>query len=156
MKKNILTRTSALAMAALMIAAATGCNKQEETVEVQVQAIKVAAHQPQRASLEQKASFTGKVMPDDSVSVYGKANGTVLKTYVELGETVKAGQLLFELDPDPYLIGYEQAKNAYTLGMTQNDKLDSGSAKIQTELALKRAIDSTKVAYEYARDQIKS
>lgn len=152
MKKNILTRTSALAMAALMIAAATGCNKQEEAVEVQAQAIKVAAHQPQRASLEQKASFTGKIMPDDSVSVYGKANGTVLKTYVELGETVKAGQLLFELDPDPYLIGYEQAKNAYTLGMAQNDKLDNGSAKIQTELFLKRAIESAQLAYEQQRD----
>ena len=59
MRKGILLKTAALAMAVAMIAVATGCNKQEEVVETQTQILKVAVTSPKRTTLEQKAAFTG-------------------------------------------------------------------------------------------------
>lgn len=151
MKNGILMRTAALAMAAAMMTTATGCQKQEETVEVQAQVIKVAAQTPKRASLEQKAAFTGKVMPDDSVSVYGKASGTVLKTYVEVGDTVTEGQLLYELDPEDYQISLNQAKLAYEQTLKDLENAENGSGDALTELSFKVQIDTARNNYETAR-----
>lgn len=151
MRKGILLKTAALAMAVVMIAAATGCNKQEEVVEAQTQILKVAITSPKRTTLEQKAAFTGKVMPDDSVSVFGKASGEVLKTYFEIGDKVEEGQLLFELDPSDYQIGFEQAKLAYEQALKNLDIAEKGSGDALTELQYKTAIDTARNAYETAR-----
>lgn len=156
MKNGILTKTAALALAAAMITAMAGCGKQEEVIETQTKVIKVSAITPQRTSLEQKASFTGKVMPDDSVSVYGKASGTVLKTYVEVGEAVTEGQLLYELDPEDYQISLNQAKLAYEQSLKNIDIAESGSGDALTELQYKTAIDSARNAYETARSTLEA
>lgn len=149
MRKGILSKTTSVIMAALVVMTATACN--QEVVETQAQILKVSVQNPQRASLEQRASFTGKVMPDDSVSVYGKASGTVLKTYVDVGEHVEEGQLLYELDPKDYEIGLEQAKLAYEQSLRNVDIAESGSGDALTELQYKSAVDTARNAYETAR-----
>ena len=151
MRKGILLKTAALAMAVAMIAVATGCNKQEEVVETQTQILKVAVTSPKRTTLEQKAAFTGKVMPDDSVSVFGKASGEVLKTYFEIGDKVEEGQLLFELDPSDYQIGFEQAKLTYEQALKNLDIAEKGSGDALTELKYKSAVETALNAYETAR-----
>ncbi len=52
----------------------------------------------------------GTVEPEETVSIISQANGMLKKIYVQQGQTVKAGELLFEIDPAIYLTGVAQAK----------------------------------------------
>lgn len=90
-------------------------------------------------------------MPDDLVSVFGKAPGTVLKTYFEVGDTVKEGQLLYELDPSDNQIMLEQSKIAYELALKGIDSAETGSGNELTELDYQTRINAAQNAYEAAR-----
>ena len=101
MSKGFFTRAMAVALAVLTVVSVSACGNsaEKEAVVAEAAVLKVKTAKPVVDYIDQTSSFTGKVMPDDSVSVYGKSAGTVLKTYFEIGDNVEEGQLLFELDP---------------------------------------------------------
>jgi len=55
-----------------------------------------------RGSLQERVSAQGKLEPKDYVDVGVQVSGQVKKLYVEIGDVVKQGDLLAELDPLPY------------------------------------------------------
>ncbi|MPZ42448.1 MAG: efflux RND transporter periplasmic adaptor subunit [Betaproteobacteria bacterium] len=57
----------------------------------------------QRASLEDSVTATGALQPRDYVDVGTQVSGQLKKLHVEIGSTVKSGQLLAEIDPTVYL-----------------------------------------------------
>lgn len=133
-----------------MLLGTVGCSGKTVAVS-EASAIRVHTQAPVRDSISQKADFTGRVMPDDQVSVFGKASGTVLKTYFEVGDTVKEGQLLYELDSTDYQIGLEQSKLAYELALKGIDSAETGSGNELTELEYQSKISAAQNAYESAR-----
>lgn len=154
MTKPLLKHSISLVLAAALISSMAGCGQTDEAVEVQTTInVKVNTAKPQRGNVEQIASFTGKVMPDDSVSVFGKSAGTVLRTYFEVGDTVTEGQLLFELDPADYEIQLEQARIGYEKSLKDIDIAESGSGDALTELQFQTAIKTAENAYESARSR---
>lgn len=54
-----------------------------------------------RGSLEKTVVATGKLEPEEMVSVGAQASGRVQKLHVELGDRVEAGQLIAEIDSQP-------------------------------------------------------
>ena len=56
----------------------------------------------QRADLEDTVTATGILQPRDYVDVGTQVSGQLKKLHVEIGSTVKAGQLLAEIDPTVY------------------------------------------------------
>lgn len=149
-KKTLTNKAVSVVCASLALLGLVGCS--DSTVAVsEAPAIRVHTQTPVRDSIAQKSDFTGRVMPDDSVSVYGKASGTVLKTYFEVGDTVKEGQLLYELDPTDYQISLEQAKLNYELTLNGIDSAEKGSGNELTELQYQTAITNAQNAYEAAR-----
>ena len=46
--------------------------------------------------------YTGFVEAKDQVSIKSKVTGTIIKKYVNGGDYVEAGQLLYEIDPRAY------------------------------------------------------
>ncbi|MDF3004159.1 MAG: family efflux transporter, subunit [Oscillospiraceae bacterium] len=149
-KKTLTNKAVSVVCASLALLGLVGCS--DSTVAVsEAPAIRVHTQTPVRDSISQKSDFTGRVMPDDSVSVYGKASGTVLKTYFEVGDTVKEGQLLYELDPTDYQISLEQAKLNYELTLNGIDSAEKGSGNEQTELEYQTRITNAQNAYESAR-----
>ena len=56
----------------------------------------------QRADLEEAVTATGILQPRDYVDVGTQVSGQLKKLHVEIGSTVKAGQLLAEVDPTVY------------------------------------------------------
>ena len=56
----------------------------------------------QRADLEESVTATGILQPRDYVDVGTQVSGQLKKLHVEIGSTVKAGQLLAEIDPTVY------------------------------------------------------
>lgn len=153
MKKAFINKAAAVVCATLTLLGMVGCTGKTTTVS-EASAIRVHTQAPVRDSIEQKADFTGRVVPDDSVSVFGKASGTVLKTYFEVGDTVKEGQLLFELDPTDYQIALNQAKVAYELTLNGIDSAESGSGNELTELQYQNNITAARNAYESARAEL--
>lgn len=150
MKKKFINRAAAVICASLALLGTAGCSSGTVAVS-EASAIRVHTQTPIRDNITQKSDFTGRVMPDDSVSVYGKASGTVLKTYFEVGDTVKEGQLLYELDPTDYQIALEQSKINYELALNGIDSAESGSGNELTELQYQTAITNAQNAYESAR-----
>jgi macrolide-specific efflux system membrane fusion protein len=57
----------------------------------------------QRGDLEDTVTATGILQPRDYVDVGTQVSGQVKKLHVEIGSTVKNGQLLAEIDPTVYL-----------------------------------------------------
>ena len=57
----------------------------------------------QRGDLEDTVSATGTLQPRDYVDVGTQVSGQIKKLHVEIGSTVKKGQLLAEIDPTVYL-----------------------------------------------------
>jgi len=151
-RRGFITRAAAGLLSAVTVFSLAACSKGEtEAVVSEAAAIKVTVAKPTVGYIDQTTAFTGKVMPDDSVSVYGKSSGTVLKTYFEIGDTVEEGQLLFELDPKDYQIALEQSKLAYDMALQNVDIAENGSGDALTELQYKSAITTAQNAYENAR-----
>ncbi|MFV0497671.1 MAG: efflux RND transporter periplasmic adaptor subunit [Candidatus Fimivivens sp.] len=140
----------AIACASLTLCGLVGCSNSTVTVSEAI-TINVQTQTPTRDNISQKSDFTGRVMPDDSVSVYGKAAGTVLRTFFEVGDTVKKGQLLYELDPKDYQIALEQSKINYELVLKGIESAEKGSGNELTELEYQTRITNAQNAYESAR-----
>lgn len=154
MSKGIMIRIFAFIMAVLMVLPLAACGNKAETAEAAVTAVKVNIANPSFGYIEERASFTGMVMPDDSVSVFGKSAGEVLKTYFEIGDMVEEGDLLFELDPEDYLIALEQSRVAYEMTLKNVDIAENGSGDALTELNYQTTINAAQNAYEMARDAL--
>jgi len=154
--KGFFTRAMAVALAVLTVVSVSACGNsaEKENVAAEATVLKVKTAKPVVDYIDQTSSFTGKVMPDDSVSVYGKSSGTVLKTYFEIGDTVEEGQLLFELDPKDYQIALEQSKLAYEAALNNIDKAESGSGDALAELQYQSNITTAQNAYEKVRNQM--
>lgn len=101
----------------------------------------------ERGDLAKSVVATGKIQPIVSVDIKSKASGIVKKLYVEEGDTVKAGQVLAELDRDEILASVRSqeaqlASSEATLTATQADlkraEVDAESPDVPL---LKRAYD---------------
>ena len=61
-------------------------------------------------TIEQYVTVSSKVLSDNEVSVMPKVSGTVKKVNVSLGDTVKAGDVLFEIDDSDLKLQVQQAQ----------------------------------------------
>ncbi|HKB78878.1 MAG TPA: efflux RND transporter periplasmic adaptor subunit [Thermoanaerobaculia bacterium] len=106
-------------------------------------------------SIVEKAVAVGQIQPRQKFSVKSKISGIVRRTLVEVGDTVKAGDPLFEIGPDPT-----------PLEVTEVDRsVESAQASFRrAEIDYQRAVqlgrsgimpksdlDAKKEAYELAR-----
>ena len=155
MKESLTKRTLPIFCAALMVGAA-GCSPAatEAAVIEENPAISVRTQLPTYASLEQRATFAGKISPDETVAVLGKIGGTVQQTNFEVGDTVRKGQVLYVIDPSDIQLAVDQAKIAYETALKNVEIAESGSGDSLRELQYKTAIDQAQAAYETARDAL--
>jgi len=118
---------------------------------------------------------TGTVEPMQTVAVLPQVSGLILRIGFHEGETVKQGQVLFELDPRPFQAALkqaegllardrataanagEQAKRYSTLASKeyvtaeQNDAAQSGAAaSLATVAASQAAVDQARLNLQYA------
>jgi len=156
-RRGFITRAAAGLLAVLTVISLAACsNAGEETMVTEAAAIKVTVAKPSVGYIDQVTAFTGRIMPDDSVAVFGKSSGTVLKTYFEIGDTVKEGELLFELDSKDYQIAFEQAKLAYEMAIKNVDIAEYGSGDALTELQYKTQLAQAENAYKTTRDIVET
>lgn len=103
--KNKAGRVTALALALLL---AAGCSPGEggavsaggavSQAQAQSSGIKVKVIPPEVGTIDRHTDFSGTIEASSTVNVYSEVQGKVKTVYVNEGETVQQGQLLFELD----------------------------------------------------------
>jgi multidrug efflux system membrane fusion protein len=75
--------------------------------------------------------FTGKTVPVHSVNIVPRVTGYLTKMPFKEGSDVKAGDLLFEIDPRPYQAQLDQASSQVTLNRAQLTLARSTLARYQ-------------------------
>ncbi|MBK1963948.1 efflux RND transporter periplasmic adaptor subunit [Campylobacter novaezeelandiae] len=95
--------------------------------------VQVVTQKIQRSNIEQSIEAVGKVYAKDQVDVGAQVSGQIIKLYVKVGDKVKQGDLIAQIDKDKQ----------------QND-LDITKAKLES---IKASLESKKVAFDIASKQ---
>ncbi len=138
----------------------TSCKKQESTdnevSEIGTTPVKVI--KAQLSEISQELTYTGTLEAWDKVDIIPDIAGKIAKVYVEVGDRVKRGQVLAELDTRSIRLQLEQAEAA--LAVAKANYLDAKRNKERMEnLYKKRAIsaqqyEKIKLAYDAAAAQL--
>ena len=109
--KKIICTTAVIT---LSISSFAGCGSKKDatTSEEQVAAISVETKTIKPETIEQYINVSSKVLAENEISVLPKVSGTVKKVNFKLGDTVKAGDVLFEIDDTDTRIQVQQAQAA--------------------------------------------
>src|SRR3954451_25466746 len=101
------TRTSLACIAALAVTAISACSKKDPprspTVPVSVTTVK-------RAIVPYVVTANGVAEPMQTVAVQAQVNGILQRVNFSEGQAVQAGQVLFQIDPRPYVAMLDQAR----------------------------------------------
>jgi len=159
--KRTIKLFSLLSLALCMIA----CGGNDENVS---EAMEVVPLTIKDSSIIFKYNFPANIKGVRDVKIYPQVSGRIMKSYVKLGQKVKAGQVLFEIDDIPYLSAFETAKanlesakagvenarltlesktnlfnqnviSEYQLKLAKNDLLTAQAMQSQAEASLKSA-----------------
>ena len=98
MKLKYFLAMSGIAAAACVLSACGTDGKAAQTKQATVDAVPVEVAAASRAPISANYSGTASLVADHEAQVVAKTNGVVMKLHVEEGDTVKAGQLLAEID----------------------------------------------------------
>lgn len=110
--------------------------------------------------VEQTVLATGKLRPKELVSVGAQVSGQVKRLYVRLGQKVRAGEVIADIDAQPQQLALKSAEAAISSLEAQKNARDA--ALVQAELAFRRqqtmlVADATAHAdYEAARATLQS
>jgi len=107
----------------------------------------------QRTDVKQMVSVTGQVSSDDNISLNFSIAGTLARVNAKVGDQVKLGQVLAELDSKDQAIAVQQAQAA--LGLAQANLNQKIVGATPEDIAISRAtlnqtkIDLTKAQNDY-------
>ena len=89
--------------------------------------------QVERGDLARSVVATGKIEPIAKVEIKSKANGIIKELKVDIGDTVRAGQVLAELDRDNLAARLREAQAALTGAQANLKAAEAELAKNQVE-----------------------
>ena len=149
---NSFLKAAALSLAVCV--ALSGCGETAAAV-TEEEAVAVSAAAAERGEISRTTAYAGRITPAESVYVIGKVSGTVSKTYFDVGDTVKAGDLLYEIDPVDVMLSVNQAKAAYDSAEAQVE-LATGSTLDGQVLSAETTKKQAKMAYDNAEDAVEA
>lgn len=115
MRTRIFTTAGAVLATALFV---TACSKPAPSEEP-VRAVKIST--VGMANIQSGAEFSGEVRPRIESRLGFRVAGKLVRRPVELGQTVKAGQVLAQLDPQDYKLATEAARAQVAAAATNRD-----------------------------------
>lgn len=130
-------------------------NGNVQTTGAPVTEVIVTAQSPHTGDIAMQEEFAGSIHPDESVEVFPKISGDILKAYFQVGDRVEAGQLLFEIDSTDLQISYNASVAQIEASRIQADQ-KLGSGYDSNLISLKSQLDSTQAALNSARSNLKN
>ena len=119
---------SATTISILVLATLTACSKAPEKKERPPAPVTVVEVKPADVPLTKE--MVGETAGYRDVDVRSRVNGIFLKrTYTE-GQIVQAGQVLFEIDPEPYKATLDQAKGVLSQEVAKLEKATADRNRI--------------------------
>jgi membrane fusion protein, macrolide-specific efflux system len=114
----------------------------------------------QRGDLEDSVSATGTLQPRDYVDVGTQVSGQLKKLHVEIGDVVKKGDLLAEIDPAVYLAKVEadqaQLRNLEAQLADRQAQAQLAEQKAQRQANMMREQATTAEAVQTAQAELQS
>src|SRR5438067_1290758 len=108
-----LTRSSALGLVATALVAVAGCTRAAPATPAAVAAadkqVAVNAAPVKRVDIASTLNYTGDVRSQATLSIVPKVTGRIEKLLVDLGSTVKQGDVIAELDKEQANLQVRQA-----------------------------------------------
>jgi len=133
----------AVAVAGILIRLHAERGVEDWTGDQAIQSVQVIALS--HASKGGALSLPGDVQAFSTAPIFGQISGMVKKWYVDIGGSVKQGQLLAEIDPRTYQAALDQAEGQFTRDSATlaNARVDLGRYKA---LAAQNAISAQQLA----------
>ncbi len=149
-KKILFVTIPTLMIAAVLYFALSGSGNGEDVLKT----ITV-----EKGEIVDKALAVGRIDPRKEISVKSKISGTVRKIYVEIGDQVKVGDPLIDVDPDPTPIEFAEAKRQVEIYQVAFDntkrEFDRSQSLLDKELISRQEFDSKQSAYDEANLRLK-
>jgi RND family efflux transporter MFP subunit len=139
------------------VVATFGCRKEEKPPEVirSIRWIKVA-----ETSTKQVRMISGTTKPVDQTALSFAVAGTVEKVEVKLGEQVKQGQVLAELDQYPFVLRVRDAEaelsKAQAIVVERRANYERYVALYESNNASKAELDEARASFDSAKSQVKA
>jgi RND family efflux transporter MFP subunit len=136
---------------------AYGCGKEEKPEEVirSIKWTKVA-----ETSTKQVRMISGTTKPVDQTALSFAVGGTVEKVEVRLGEEVKKGQVLAELDRQPFVLGVRDAEaelsKAQAIVVERRANYERYVALYESNNASKAELDEARASFDSAKSQVEA
>ena len=134
----------------------TGCNEtksEDNTVAISVETKTIAAE-----TIEQYKTISSTVLAENEVAVMPKVSGTVLKVYHQVGDKVKAGDILFEIEASDLEVQVESAQAALSSSQASlvsaqaNYEKETGSSMENQLSQLQADVDNLELQYQNLLD----
>lgn len=125
------------AMVLGMSLALAGCGNQKKISVAENNSVAVDVMEVTKGTLSLSNQFVGNVAPQESVYIIPMAQGKVTATYFEVGDIVKAGDVLFEVDDEAARLQLKQAELTYKNTKAQVDS-SWNSAEDQQQSAIEQ------------------
>lgn len=156
MAERSFRRISLVLAASLLL---SGCAQQAdpaaETETAEEAAVAVKAVSAQIGTLAVSNEFIGTVSPQQQVTVMPMVSGEVDQVYFEVGDEVKAGDVLFHIKDDAARLQKENAElTRKSAEITAQMQL--GSSQVMNNISMQSNIRSIEFQLENARDQYQS
>lgn len=135
----MLLRKSFLAVASLVFAL-TGCEDSNSDKTQNTMPVDVVQVEPQNVPLT--FNFTARAVGAKETEVRARVGGILLKRNYTEGAEVEEGSVLFEIDPEPYIVALKQAEAK--LAQTEAELQNANSQLERTEKLFKKGYASAK------------
>lgn len=128
--RNLLIIILIAVIAILIVAVVIKSRQKEEGTKVTVEAV-------EKRTIKEMVSASGKIFPETEVKISSDVSGEIVDLYVEEGDSVIAGQLLANIDPDAYQSQVERGVASVNSSKAQ---LANSRSQVENAIAQKEQI----------------
>lgn len=145
-----------IVLTGLTIALLTGCSsKKEENQKTESDAIPVKVMKLEKRNIAKTLDYTATLQADEQVYYAPASTGRIGKIYVEVGDRIKKGQLLVEMDPTNFQQAEVQLKNLETEYNRAVKLNETGSISKQAYDAAVTNYEVAKSNYDFLKENTK-
>lgn len=124
------TRLTSILLSGALLVTAAGCSKSEDASgDADINYTNVTAAEAKTQRITATITNTGEVKPSAEVIVTPKVSGKVNEVYVDIGQYVNAGDVLFTIDDTDYRLQYNQAQASYNSAQANYNSTVGGTQK---------------------------
>ncbi|MBT9136717.1 MAG: Macrolide export protein MacA [Firmicutes bacterium] len=131
----------------LLMLLASGCGRSGAEPVIEQEAVSVQVEQATVGSISETVGFSGEVAASSEVQVTPKTGGRIIRVAAAVGQQVRKGDLLVELEARELTMAVKQAEAAVEMAMANLQNAKTGGALAQ----LQAAVRQTAAAYNNAQ-----